>query len=70
MKQGKLDNSVKARHIRTDKITIETKEEIVANVDGEKLPSDKFDLKIVKKGLSIYYDPDLINEILDEMKKK
>ena len=70
MKQGKLDNSVKARHIKTDKITIETKEEIVANVDGEKLPSDKFDLKIFKKGLSIYYDPDLINEILDEMKKK
>ena len=70
IKQGKLDNAVKAKHIRTDKLTVETKEEITANVDGEKLPGSKFDLKIVKKGLSIYYDPSLINEILDEIKSK
>ena len=70
IKQGKLDNSVKARHIRTDKLIVESKNEVTANVDGEKLPSKKFDLKIVKKGLSIYYDPELINEILKEMKKK
>ena len=70
MKKGKLDNSVKARHIRTDKLTVESKNEVTANVDGEKLPGNKFELKIVKNGLSIYYDPELINEILNEMKKK
>ena len=59
----------KVKQIKTDKMTIESEVPITANIDGEELTDTKFDLKIVKNGLSVYYDPNLINEIISEMKK-
>ena len=69
LKKGTHRNGLKVKQVKTDKMIIESKEPITANIDGEELTDTKFELKIVKNGLSVYYDPNLINEIISEMKK-
>ena len=53
--------------IETDKLTIKSPKEISCNIDGEKLTSNKFEIEIIKDGIDIYYDQELIDEILKEV---
>ena len=52
--------------IQTDKIIIKSPIKITCNIDGEKLTSNNFKINIIKNGLQIYYDQDLIDDILNK----
>ena len=47
-------------HVRTNSFKIVADREIDANLDGERLRNKSFDLKVIPKGISIYYNQDLI----------
>ena len=60
MKNGKHKNSKHISHIKTDKITITSPQSIKCNVDGEELSSKKFDITLIPNGVTIYYNPQMI----------
>ena len=70
---AKLISSMKnAFHLKSSKIelfqaeelTIKTDSEISSNIDGEELTSDIFKIKLIPKGINVYYDQDLIDDII------
>ncbi len=63
MKKGKHENNEAVNVIKTDKLSIETEEEVTANIDGDKLTSTKFDVEVIPNGIEVYYDQHLIDEI-------
>lgn len=64
MKKGKHENSKYIKVIKTNKLTIETNKKINANIDGDKIFDNKFNIELIKDGIEIYYDQYLINKIL------
>ena len=71
MKQAKHENDPAVKLIRTNKLSIECDDEVVANIDGDKIESNKFDIEVIPNGIEVYYDQHLIDEIKKvKMKKK
>ena len=68
LKKGKHESMLKVKNVKTSKMVIESPVPITANIDGEELTDTRFELKIEKKALKVYYDKDLIDEILKEVK--
>lgn len=62
--QGKHEESKDVRLIKTKSVRIVTKEKIKCNIDGEILKSDDFKIEIVEKGIELFYNKELIEEIL------
>jgi len=60
MKKGKHLNSNKIRILNTSKIKISSDENITANIDGEDITSKKFDIELIKNGIDIYFDKEMI----------
>ena len=48
---------------KTDKMKIICDKEVTCNMDGDMLTAKEFDLKVIPKGIKIYYDNDLIEKI-------
>lgn len=65
MKKGKHLNLKYINHFTTNKITIELKEETICNIDGEEMKSKKFDIKLIPKAITIYYNKELVDKILN-----
>ena len=51
------------RSFQTDKLAILAQEQTGANIDGEVLISDRFDIQIVPKVIKLDFDPDFIDRI-------
>lgn len=64
MKKGKHLKLNGVKHIKTDNVTIISDKMIKANVDGEILESKEFKIKLNKEKIRIYYNQDLINELI------
>lgn len=60
IKKGKHLNSKNIRVLTTSKIEIESNKSIVANIDGEDITSKKFDIQLIKNGIDVYYDKEMI----------
>ncbi len=64
MKKGKHESSKHITKYKTDKLTITSKEKIKANIDGEELYDDTFNINLIKNGMTIYYNKELIDYLL------
>jgi len=64
LKNGKHENSPHIRKIMTDKLIIKSKDKIKCNIDGECLEDKVFNIELIKKGITIYYNQELIANIL------
>lgn len=65
LKNGKHENSSYIRKIMTDKLIIKSEDKIKCNIDGECLEDKVFNIELIKKGITIYYNQELIDNILD-----
>ena len=71
MKKSKHENDPAVTLVKTNKLTIECDDEVLANIDGDKIESNKFDIEVIPNGIEVYYDQHLIDEIKKvKMKKK
>lgn len=57
----------KIKVIQTDKLTIKSPKMVSCNIDGEELCASKFDISIIKSGIEVYYDQELIDLILEKI---
>lgn len=64
MKNGKHIGSDKLTLVNEDKIKIESKEPIVANMDGEELEDTTFNIEMINSGIEVYYDKKLIKTLI------
>lgn len=64
MKKGKHEDSPALKVVKAKKVFIESREPITCNIDGDKLTSDKFDIEVIPKGIDVYYNQQLIDEVL------
>jgi len=62
--KGKHEDSKKIRRIRCNKLLIESNKIIDANIDGETISSKKFNIEVIKDGIELYYNYDLVDTIL------
>lgn len=67
MKEAKHLLSNKVDVIQTDKLTIKSPKKVGSNIDGEKYVSDSFDIELIKDGIDIYYNQDMINKVLKKV---
>ena len=51
--------------VQTTEIMIKSNKEITCNIDGEELTDTIFDIKLINKGVKIYYDQELIDSIIN-----
>lgn len=51
------------KKMQTDEVTISSPSPFTANIDGEPLYGDRFDLSLIPKGIRLYYDQALTEEL-------
>lgn len=64
MKNGKHEKYKEISKDKIEKIIIKSSRKVKANIDGEVLESSKFDINVLKKKVKIYYNQDMIDNIL------
>lgn len=67
--KGKHKECKHVEHIRTNKFTIITDNDIDGNLDGESLKSKKFEMSVIPKALTFYYYKQLVEQIKIELGK-
>lgn len=70
LKKGEHVGKRRVHKFRTDHIEIELEEEVTFNVDGEKLTDKKFVIDVLPKEITIYNDPEFVEEIIKGTSKK
>ncbi len=65
MKQGKHETSPSVRVLKTSKLRIETEEEVICNIDGDKLSGTTFDIEVIPQGIDVFYNQHMISEVAD-----
>ena len=64
MKKGEHEDSPYITKIQTNEIHIESKETIVCNIDGEEIKDNVFNIRLLPKAITIYFNKELIDKIL------
>ena len=64
LKKGKHEGKRRIHKFRTNHVELEFEEEIIFNVDGEKLTGNKFIIDILPKAITLFNDNDFVEEIL------
>ena len=67
--KGKHKECKHVEHITTNKFTISTSEEIDGNLDGERLKSKKFEMRVIPRAITFYNYKELVNQIKKELGK-
>ena len=57
-------NSPKVQLFQTKELTIKTDSKISSNIDGEELTDNTFNIKLIPNGIDVYYDQELIDDII------
>ena len=65
LKKGKHEGKRRIHKFRCDKVEINFEEEIVFNVDGEKLTGKDFKIEVLQNALWLHNDKEFVEEILD-----
>lgn len=65
LKKGKHEGKRRIHKFRSDKVEINFEEEIIFNVDGEKLSGKDFKIEVLNKALTLYNDKEFVEEIMD-----
>lgn len=63
MKKGQHEESKRIEKIVTNKLTIKSPIKFKCNIDGEVLEDDYFQIELVKEGITIYYNEDMIQKL-------
>jgi len=66
LKKGTHEGKRKVHKYRTNHLEINLDEEIIFNVDGEKLTDNKFVIDIIPKAITVYNDNEFVDQILDK----
>lgn len=69
MKDGGHEKSNIIRVLKAKSLVISSTNNIKCNIDGEVLEANKFNIELVPKGIKIYYNEDLISNILEKYSK-
>lgn len=64
LKKGKHEGKRRVHKYRTNHIEIELEEEVMFNVDGEKIVDKKFVIDVLPKAITIFNDIDFVEEIM------
>ena len=64
LKKGKHEGKRRIHKFRTNHVELELEEEIIFNVDEEKLTGNKFIIDVLPKAITLFNDNDFIEEIL------
>lgn len=64
MKKGRHENAKGIRKIVTNKLSVKSDVKIKCNYDGEILEDNEFNLEVIKNGITLYYNLNLIKEII------
>ena len=70
MKKGKHENSEYLKVLKSKKVYIESPTDIKCNIDGDVIEAKKFYVELIPKGIKVYYDQELIDEITNYKGKK
>lgn len=65
LKKGKHEGKRRIHKFRVNHVELELEEDIIFNVDGEKLTNSKFVIDILPKEITIYNDNEFVNEIIN-----
>ena len=63
MNKGLHEHSNHTTKAEVKEIKLTFDQDVTCNIDGEKLTSKKFHIKVIPKGVTIYYDQTLIEEL-------
>lgn len=63
LKNGRHEGKRRVHKYRTDHVELEFDEDVMFNVDGEKIVDSKFIIDILPKELTLYNDKELVEEI-------
>ena len=66
LKKGKHEGKRRIHKFRTNHVELELEEEIIFNVDGEKLAGKKFVIDLLPKEITVYNDNEFVNEIINK----
>ncbi len=61
--------SPKIKVLQTDKVIIKSPKLVACNIDGEEMTAKEFNISIINKGIEVYYDQELIDLILKNIRK-
>jgi len=64
LKKGKHEGKRRVYKIRTNYIDLEFEEEVIFNVDGEKLKGNKFVIDVLPKAITLFNDNQFVEEIM------
>ena len=64
MKKGSHEQDKSINKINAKKVYIESPKQIKCNIDGEILEDNKFNIEVIPKGIEIYFNSKLIDELL------
>ena len=64
LKKGKHGGKRRVHKIRTNHIDLEFEQEVIFNVDGEKLNGKKFVIDVLPKAITLFNDNDFVEEIM------
>ena len=66
LKKGKHEGKRRIHKFRVNHLEIELEEEVMFNVDGEKIVDKKFVIDILPKAITIFNDIDFVEEIMKQ----
>lgn len=66
LKKGKHEGKRRVHKFRTNHVELELEEEIIFNVDGEKLTDKKFIIDVLPKAITLFNDNDFVEEVLKQ----
>jgi YegS/Rv2252/BmrU family lipid kinase len=61
--KGKQETLEIVEHIKTEKFTVTCEKDSDGNLDGEKLTSKEFEMRVIPKAITVYYNKQLIDLI-------
>ena len=64
LKKGNHEGKRRVHKFRTNHIELELDEEVVFNVDGEKLFGNKFVIDILPKAITLFNDSDFVEKVM------
>jgi len=64
VKNGVHEQSTKVHKAQSDCIVIQSENDIICNVDGETVIDNRFEIKLIKNGVTLFNDKNLVDMIL------
>ena len=68
LKKGKHEGKRRVHKFRTNHVELELEQEIVFNIDGEKLIDKKFIIDVLSRSIRVYNDNEFVEDILKRKK--